>query len=197
MDVKYFALEAISGTFPNISLTFETWILSETLFHSPLYCFFRSLHSSCLGLTDFLTTSSEKLTTQDLLHYIYCSFWMIKYRLCILVYSQRYWMIKGWIFYQGLPQILLVQLSSAFLYNLRIALRKHHPMSHSSAIVSELVHACFSMQFAFLRPELILPVADGSKCLFICFCRFASTQHIVYMCSLSRGGKKISCAHTV
>uniref|UniRef100_A0A673IJJ8 Serine/threonine-protein phosphatase 2A 65 kDa regulatory subunit A beta isoform-like n=1 Tax=Sinocyclocheilus rhinocerous TaxID=307959 RepID=A0A673IJJ8_9TELE len=83
------------------------------------------------------------------------------------------------------------------LVQLRIALRKHHPMSHSSAIVSESVHACFSMPFAFLRPELILPVADGAKCLFICFSRFASAQHIVYMCSLSREGKKISCAHTV
>lgn len=106
-------------------------------------------------------------------------------------------MIKGWTFCEVLPQTLLEKLSSACLYNLRIALRKHHLMSHPSAIVSESVHACFSMPFAFLRPELILPVADGAKCLFICFSRFASAQHIVYMCSLSRGGKKISCAHTV
>lgn len=100
-------------------------------------------------------------------------------------------MIKGWTFYQGLPQILLVQLSSAFLYNVCIALHKHYPMSHSSALVSELVRACFSMPFAFLRPELILPVADvQNACLFAFIDLLAHSTLFTCVPSLEGGGGK-------
>lgn len=66
--------------------------------------------------------------------------------------------------------------------------------SQTSPVSIRIIICTWLLQhaLAFLRPELILPVADGAKCLFICFSRFASAQHIVYCVPSPEEKKKIS-----